>query len=78
MQSSYYPRTLNRDEKINMIEQALFIEANKFQQHEFFNQLYSQDLIIFGIENNIPEAIRLGEYMLGEWPNLKFRDGKGG
>jgi hypothetical protein len=24
------------------------------------------DLILFGIENNIPEAVRLGEKMLGE------------
>lgn len=33
---------------------------------EVFDQVYSQDLIIFGIKENVPEAVRLGEKMLGE------------
>lgn len=49
-----------------MMQQALNIELNGFKQHEIFNSFYSQDLIVFGIENNIPEAVRLGEHMLGE------------
>ena len=31
-----------------------------------FPSFYSHDLLIFGLENNIPEAIRLGEKMLSE------------
>ena len=48
-----------------MMHQALSIE-NTYQTQDVFSQFYSQDLIIFGIENNIPEAVRLGEHMLGE------------
>jgi len=49
-----------------MMLQALNIEMGGFKEHEIFNSFYSQDLIVFGIENNIPEAVRLGEHMLGE------------
>ena len=39
--------------------------GGNFASNDFiFPAFYSQDLIIFGIENNIPEAIRLGEHML--------------
>ena len=31
-----------------------------------FDAFYSQDLILFGMQNDIPEAVRLGEHMLGE------------
>lgn len=49
-----------------MMKQALSIEIGGFKSHEVFNEFYAQDLIFFGISNNTPEAIRLGEHMLGE------------
>lgn len=39
--------------------------GGNFASSEYiFPVFYSQDLIIFGIENDIPEAIRLGEHMI--------------
>lgn len=49
-----------------MMKQALSIEIGGFRSHEVFSEFYAQDLIFFGISNNTPEAIRLGEHMLGE------------
>jgi len=57
---------LSHEEKIMLMKQALSIEVSGFRSHEAFNSFYSQDLIIFGMTNNIPEAVRLGEHMLGE------------
>lgn len=49
-----------------MMKQALSIEIGGFRSHEVFNEFYAQDLIVFGMSNNISEAVRLGEHMLGE------------
>ena len=49
-----------------MMKQALSIEIGGFRSQEVFSEFYAQDLIFFGISNNTPEAIRLGEHMLGE------------
>ena len=42
------------------------MEQGGYQQVDIFNSFYAQDLIMFGISNNIAEAVRLGEKMLGE------------
>jgi len=63
---SFYPRTLARDEKVAMMKQALSIEIGGFRSYEVFNEFYALDLIVFGMTNNISEAVRLGEHMLGE------------
>jgi len=49
-----------------MMKQALAIEVGGFKQVDVFNKFYAEDLIVFGLQNSIPEAIRLGEHMLGE------------
>lgn len=49
------------------MQQALSIEgANGFKPLDVYNKFYAEDLIMFGMQNNIPEAVRLGEHMLGE------------
>lgn len=47
---------------------VLFFEyGQNFTSNELiFPAFFSQDLIVFGLENNIPEAIRLGEKMMSE------------
>ena len=37
-----------------------------FKPIDVYNKFYAEDLIVFGMQNNIPEAVRLGEHMLGE------------
>jgi hypothetical protein len=37
-----------------------------FRSHSVFDAFYAQDLIFFGMNSDIPEAVRLGEHMLGE------------
>ena len=59
-------KVMNREEKIQIMKQALAIEMGGFQEYEVFNTFYAEDLIAFGIKNNIPEAIRLGEIMMSE------------
>jgi len=48
------------------MKQALALEVGGFKQVDVFNKFYAEDLIVFGLQNSIPEAIRLGEHMLGE------------
>ena len=63
---SFYGRTLSREQKIDLMKQALSLEMGGFRAHQVFDAFYSQDLILFGMQNDIPEAVRLGEHMLGE------------
>lgn len=42
--------------------------------NSIFPSFYCQDLIVFGIENNIPEAVRLGEKMMSENGYVLSRD----
>lgn len=37
-----------------------------FKPFEVLNSFYAEDLIAFGIENDIPVAVRLGEKMFSE------------
>jgi hypothetical protein len=48
------------------MKQALSLEMGGFRSHSVFNSFYAQDLIFFGMDSDIPEAVRLGEHMLGE------------
>lgn len=63
---SLLSNSLSRNEKVDMMKRALSLELDGFQEVNIFNQFYSEDLILFGIQNNIPEAIRLGERALAE------------
>lgn len=50
-----------------MMQQALSLEGGSgFKPVDVYNKFYAEDLIVFGMQNNIPEAVRLGEHMLGE------------
>ena len=41
--------------------------GQQFSSNEsVFPSFYAQDLIVFGMENNIVEAVRLGENMMSE------------
>jgi len=42
------------------------MELGGFKQVDILNPFYCEDLILFGVQNNIPEAVRLGEKMLAE------------
>lgn len=46
---SLYPKTLNKEEKIAMMKQALAIEVGGFKQVDVFNKFYAEDLIVFGL-----------------------------
>lgn len=48
------------------MKRALSLELGGFKEVDIFNGFYSEDLILFGMQNNVPEAIRLGERTLGE------------
>lgn len=48
------------------MKQALSLEMGGFRTHAVFDSFYAQDLILFGMQSDIPEAVRLGEHMLGE------------
>ena len=48
------------------MKQALSLEVGGYNPVDVFNKFYAEDLIVFGMQNNIPEAVRLGEHMLGE------------
>jgi hypothetical protein len=61
-----YARLLSREEKIKIMEQAVAVETGKVTSSEVFNSFYAEDLILFGIKNDIGEAVRLGERMLAE------------
>jgi hypothetical protein len=59
-----YANSLTREQKIALMKQCLQLEG--FKPIEVFDEFYAQDLIIFGMQHKIPEAVRLGEKILGE------------
>ena len=61
---SGFANKMSREDKIKIIEQAISIEGHDSKQEAVFTSFYAQDLITFGIENKIGEAVRLGEQML--------------
>jgi len=48
------------------MKQALSLEMGGFRSHSVYDSFYAQDLIFFGMDSDIPEAVRLGEHMIGE------------
>jgi len=48
------------------MKRALSLELGGFKEVDIFNAFYSEDLILFGMQNKVPEAIRLGERTLEE------------
>jgi hypothetical protein len=65
-EDSLFHLTCSDEEKVRIMHQALMLEDSSFKTLDVFNSFYSQDLIVFGMKNNIPEAVRLGEKMLSE------------
>lgn len=59
---------IEREDKLNIMRDVLSLEfgTNFANPKTVFPAFYAQDLIIFGLENNIPEAVRLGEMMTSE------------
>lgn len=45
---------------------SVCLELTGQKPFEVLNTFYAEDLIAFGIENNIPVAVRLGEKMFTE------------
>lgn len=48
------------------MQQALSLQDGGYKPFEIFDAFYAEDLVVFGIKHNIPEAVRLGELMLQE------------
>ena len=59
-------QALSDSDKVQIMHRVLSMETGDYQPFQIFNSFYSEDLIVFGIKNNIPEAVRLGEKMLNE------------
>jgi hypothetical protein len=60
---------LSREEKLNLMKDVFSLEfgsAEFSSSQNVFPSFYCQDLIAFGMENNIVEAVRLGEKMMSE------------
>ena len=55
---------LSSDDKLSLLRDIFTVEYDDSFTNNIFPEFYSQDLIIFGIENNIAEAVRLGEKMM--------------
>lgn len=64
--SDFLPRRFTRDEKISAMKQAISLEMGGYKLMDVFNTFYAEDLIVFGLENNAPVAVRLGERMFSE------------
>jgi len=64
--TDFYGSSLSREQKIGLMELALKHQEEGYHPENVFDSFYAQDLIVFGIKNQVPEAVRLGEKMLGE------------
>jgi len=64
--SDFLPRRFTRDEKIAAMKQAVSLEMGGYKLMDVFNTFYAEDLVVFGLENNVPVAVRLGEKMFSE------------
>lgn len=65
---------LPEEDKLHLLRDIFTVEYNDQFTHNLFPEFYSQDLIIFGIENNIPEAVRLGEKMMSDNGHVLSQD----
>lgn len=48
------------------MKQAVSLEMGGYKLMDVFNTFYAEDLVAFGLENNVPVAVRLGEKMYSE------------
>lgn len=64
------PEDYSREDKLRLMRDAFSFEfGSNFQfasNEAVFPSFYAQDLLIFGMENDIVEAVRLGEKMMSE------------
>lgn len=63
------PLEFSRDEKLSMMKDIFSLEfgESKFASSQsVFPSFYAQDLIVFGLEHDSVEAVRLGEKMMSE------------
>jgi len=69
-------RNVSSEEKIDLVRSILQVQFGEdfgsISAH--FPPFYFQDLVAFGIENNIPEAVRLGEHMMSTVGHKMPRD----
>jgi len=63
---SLQARTMSNKQKLEVMRQAVVLETGKSSQSEIFNSFYAMDLIVFGMQSSVPEAVRLGERMMSE------------
>jgi hypothetical protein len=59
----------SRADKLALMKDVFSLEfghGDFASSQQVFPSFYCQDLIIFGIDNNIAEAVRLGEKMMSE------------
>jgi hypothetical protein len=59
----------SRADKLALMKDVFSLEfghGDFSSSQQVFPSFYCQDLIIFGIDNNIAEAVRLGEKMMSE------------
>lgn len=52
--------------KQSIIDMTSQLQIAGFKQYEVLNMFYAEDLIAFGIDNDIPVAVRLGEKVFSE------------
>jgi len=64
-QGDIYASMLTNDQKLELMKQALALDGT-YQERSVFDSFYAQDFIAFGMEKNIPEAVRVGEKMMAE------------
>lgn len=67
---------IEREDKLNIMRDVLSLEFGSHfaNPRTVFSAFHAQDLIIFGLENNIAEAVRLGEQMTSEIGETLSRD----
>ena len=56
------------------MKQALSFELGGFKTYEIFNSFFAEDFIAFGMQKNISEAVRLGEFLLSEQNYVLSKD----
>jgi len=57
----------SRDDKLSLMRDSFSQEFGQFATTESaFPAFYAQDLLVFGLENDIVEAVRLGEKVMSE------------
>lgn len=55
-----------KEHKVKFMKNALALHLGENNIETAFPQFYALDLVHFGVEKRIPEAVRLGEQLLAE------------